>query len=330
MWRDIKVVGDYAYIVSEATDHGIQVFDLKRLLSIDASRPVTFDIPGDLTALVDIGTAHNVIANEELDRIYVCGMRKPGGMVYGECGGGLWMFDVKDPSQPKDLGCVYDEDYVHDAQCVVYRGPDERYRHHDICFTYGGKHFRVIDVTDAAKPVVLSSTTYDGAEFTHQGWATEDMTHILLDDEKDEMLNGQENHSGPAQDGRALTRIINVEDLEHPVFTSIWRSAVVSVDHNQYVNGNLSFQSNYGAGLRILDISRIKEGRVGDMAAFEEVGYFDCYPSENDAGEIIGSGAWSAFPWFESGNVVVNCIERGVFSLRYTGGASQYSDERVA
>jgi choice-of-anchor B domain-containing protein len=183
----------------------------------------------------------------------------------------------------------------------------------------------VIDVTDATEPVVLSTTTYDGAQFAHQGrLATEYMTHILFDDEQDEDVDS-DRHSGPAQDGRALTRIIDVEDLEQPVFTSIYHSDVVSVDHNQYVKGNLAFQSNYGAGLRILDIGRIKEGGVGDTAAFEEVGYFDCYPSDNDEGETVGSGAWSALPWFESGNVVVYCIERGVFSLTYTGDATGYT-----
>ncbi len=29
-WRDIKTIGDYAYVVSEAGSHGIQVFDLTR------------------------------------------------------------------------------------------------------------------------------------------------------------------------------------------------------------------------------------------------------------------------------------------------------------
>jgi hypothetical protein len=31
LWRDIKVDGNYAFIVSEHSDHGMQVFDLRRL-----------------------------------------------------------------------------------------------------------------------------------------------------------------------------------------------------------------------------------------------------------------------------------------------------------
>jgi hypothetical protein len=36
-WRDIKVIGDHAYIGSEALGHGVQVFDLTKVLSIHCS-----------------------------------------------------------------------------------------------------------------------------------------------------------------------------------------------------------------------------------------------------------------------------------------------------
>jgi hypothetical protein len=36
IWRDIKVIGDHAYIGSEAEGHGIQVFDLRKV------RPISY------------------------------------------------------------------------------------------------------------------------------------------------------------------------------------------------------------------------------------------------------------------------------------------------
>ena len=33
-WRDMKVYKDHVYVVSEATNHGLQVFDLKKLIII--------------------------------------------------------------------------------------------------------------------------------------------------------------------------------------------------------------------------------------------------------------------------------------------------------
>ncbi|MBT6175269.1 MAG: choice-of-anchor B family protein, partial [Flavobacteriales bacterium] len=34
LWRDIKVIGDYAYIVSEAGQHGMQILDLTQVLDL--------------------------------------------------------------------------------------------------------------------------------------------------------------------------------------------------------------------------------------------------------------------------------------------------------
>ena len=44
-WRDVKALGDVALVVAEASDHGIQVFDLTRLrgLSEDPARRFTAD-----------------------------------------------------------------------------------------------------------------------------------------------------------------------------------------------------------------------------------------------------------------------------------------------
>ena len=41
IWRDIKVYNNYAFIVSEASGHGMQVFDLTRLRNV-TSPPQTF------------------------------------------------------------------------------------------------------------------------------------------------------------------------------------------------------------------------------------------------------------------------------------------------
>ena len=35
LWRDIKVVDDVAYIVSEAGEHGIQAIDLDQVLTME-------------------------------------------------------------------------------------------------------------------------------------------------------------------------------------------------------------------------------------------------------------------------------------------------------
>lgn len=74
--------------------------------------------------------------------------------------------------------------------------------------------------------------------------------------------------------------------------------------------GNLAYETNYCAGLRVLNIDGIKEGQL------EEVGYFDVDPDCDSPGF---RGSWSNYPYFESGTIVVSSIERGLFVLKYTG-----------
>lgn len=52
------------------------------------------------------------------------------------CRSGLIFIDLKDPSNPSSPGCAPGDGYVHDAQCLVYRGPDEKYNGRDICYGY--------------------------------------------------------------------------------------------------------------------------------------------------------------------------------------------------
>ena len=72
--------------------------------------------------------------------------------------------------------------------------------------------------------------------------------------------------------------------------------------------GNIAYESNYCAGLRVLDVTDMKEGKV------TEVGYFDTDPSCNEPGF---RGAWSSYPYFESETIIVSSIERGLFVLKY-------------
>ncbi|MDX1530630.1 MAG: choice-of-anchor B family protein, partial [Rhodothermales bacterium] len=78
-WRDIKTDGDYAFIVSEAGGHGMQVFDLTRLRNVPLP-PATFTADVVYTG---IGSAHNIVLNEETGFAYAVGAN--------DCAGGLHM-----------------------------------------------------------------------------------------------------------------------------------------------------------------------------------------------------------------------------------------------
>lgn len=77
------------------------------------------------------------------------------------------MISVEDPLNPVFLGCFADDGYVHDTQCVIYHGPDITYTDHEICYCFNEDTLTIVDVTDAAAPILVSKTGYN-AFYTHQ------------------------------------------------------------------------------------------------------------------------------------------------------------------
>lgn len=294
VWRDMKVYRDHTYIVADgAGEHGVQVFDLRRLRTEggpDAEFEPDFTYPG-------IHSAHNIVVNEQTGFAYAVG--SSGG---GEtCGGGLHMLDLDDPSRPVFAGCFAHANtgrrgtgYSHDAQCVIYHGPDEEHQGKEICLGSNETRLSIADVTDKDAPVALASVDYPSVVYAHQGWLTEDHRYFYMNDEGDEP-------QGLVEGTRTL--VWDVMDLDEPVLVNEYIADTPDTDHNLYIRGNLMYQSNYGAGLRILDIS--------DPVEPVEIAYFDTTPWQ-------GGASWSNYPYFESGIIVVTSTGDGLFIVRNT------------
>ena len=231
--------------------------------------------------------------NEETGYMYVVGSKRT-------CRGGLHIVDIRNPGAPQFAGCYSDDGYTHDAECVIYRGPDERYKYHEICFNYNEDTLTIVDVDDKSNPKLISRTTYQGRQYTHQGWCTEDHQFLLLDDELDEQ-RGRNQHTH--------TYLWDIRDLENPKHHGDYYAKVKAIDHNLYVKGKLAFESNYGSGLRVLDTSEIEAGKL------TEVAFFDVHPQSEWRPGFVG--AWSAYIYFKSGYIAVNSIERGLFLLKF-------------
>ncbi|CAH1773263.1 unnamed protein product [Owenia fusiformis] len=295
-WRDAKVINNHAYIGSEASGHGMQVFDLTRLRGQESLGVVSHDFHYN-----KVGNSHNIISNEETNTIFIVGASGSYWSDYISCSSGLHMVDVSDPKQPVFAGCYSEDGYTHDAQCVIYRGPDGRYTGREICFNYNEDSLTIVDVTDRSNPVMVSKMGYDLSKYTHQGWLTEDQTMLLLDDEQDEYYekNGDQN---------TYTYLWDVKDLRNPVWRDTFISTQQSIDHNQYIKGDWTYQSNYEAGLRILRI---------DQRGFQltETGFFDVL-SDVDDGRVRYSGSWSNYPYFDSGVIAMTSIEYGLYLVK--------------
>ncbi|HET6444678.1 MAG TPA: choice-of-anchor B family protein [candidate division Zixibacteria bacterium] len=284
-WRDIKVYADHAFIGSEAPGHGMQIFDLSELGQV-TTPPVTFS---ETAYFSGFGSAHNIVINEDSGYAY--------GVGTNTCSGGLHIVDISNPTSPVDAGCFSADGYTHDAQCVIYNGPDADHQGSEICVNANEDTVTIVDVTDKNNPTQLSRTGYQGSQYTHQGWLTEDHRYYIQDDELDEYYIGH----------NTRTRVWDVSDLDSPVLVGYHDGRTTSIDHNLYTRNGLVYEANYRSGLSILEI--------GDLSSSEltEIGYFDIYPANDNANF---NGAWSVFPYFESGNVIVSGIEQGLFILR--------------
>ena len=284
-WRGIKVFADHAFIVSEALNHGMQVFDLTQLRHV-TSPPVIFT---ETAHYAGFGSTHTLAMNSRTGFAYAAGTRT--------CEGGLHVVDVRMPTAPRTAGCFSLDGYTHEAQCVIYEGPDTAHRGREVCFNSNEDTLTIVDVSDKSEQVLLSRTGYGGSAYTHQGWLTEDQRFFLVNDEGDET----------AFKHATRTWVWDVSDLRAPFISSNYDGPTPSIDHNLYIRGHLVYESNYRSGLRVLDASDLTRDGL------REVGFFDVYPAD-DAPAY--NGAWTSFPFFPSGSVVVNGIEQGLFVLR--------------
>ena len=282
LWRDIKVIGDYAYIVSESPQHGIQILNLNGLLTLSG-------FPFNISATYNyagFGNAHNIVACPETNYVY--------GVGTNTFNGGLHIVDVSDPSNPTLAG-AYEEFYTHDAQAIVYNGPDTDYQGKEIVICFNGSSgVAIVNAEDKTDIQLIKHVTYDESAYTHQGWISEDHTMVYFNDELDEQYIGN----------NTRTYMMNVEDLDNPVIVGFYEAETPSPDHNLYTHEGLLYASNYTSGLRVSTI--LEDGSIVPQ------GYFDTHP-END--DVTFDGTWSNYPYFPSGSIAISNFD-GLFIVR--------------
>ena len=229
-----------------------------------------------------ISSSHNVAIDETSGFLYLCGSNLAGGR--------LQAWDLSDPENPTIAGSVGANDgaNVHDAQIVTYTaGPNAGKQ---IAFAAnGGIGLDIYDVTNKNNMFRLSRSTYPGLSFAHQCWLSDDGQYLYLNDETD---------------GVNQTVIFDVSDLSNPFVANTYDSGVAAADHNIYIKDGFMFEAEYRAGLRIFCLT--------DPLNPVQVGWYDTYPENDDNGF---DGAWSCYPYFPSGTVIVSDITRGLFVL---------------
>ena len=296
-WRDIKTYNNYAFIVSEASGHGMQIFDLTKLRNVP-SPPTNFSEDAHYDGF---SNAHNIVINEETGYAY--------GVGTNTYSGGIHFVNIQDPLNPVAAGGYSEDGYSHDAQVIIYNGPDATYQGREILVSSTGSEqaVAIVDVTDKNNPQGIATIGYDNVGYTHQGWFTEDHRFFLLGDEFDEGAVGF----------NTRTVVFDLSDLDNPVEDFEFFGETTAIDHNGYVKGNYYYLSNYAAGLRVIDISDIANGNMAEIA------YFDTYPSDDNASY---NGTWNVYPYFPSGVTTINDRSGGFFVVQSTQnlGASDF------
>ncbi|MDA7812831.1 choice-of-anchor B family protein [Flavobacteriaceae bacterium] len=311
-WRDMKVYNDHVYIVSEAGDHGLQVFNLANLRGIDSEQVFSADYIDK-----SFGQAHNIAINEDSGYAYIAGARTKG----------IYALNLSNPLAPKLELEGSQFGYSHDAQIVNYKGPDQDHFGKEIYIGSNENKVDIVDVTEKSEPKLISTFLYDH-QYTHQAWLTDDHKYALLGDELDEVDSNYE----LKVDAKTRTVIIDLSDLDKPELHHDYEAETKAIDHNGYVKGTEFFLASYTAGLRVLDILNI------DQKSISEIRFFNTFIDHNDSGlpnsttvksqdpdgdhsgkkgnSEAFNGAWSVYPFFKSENIIISDINSGLFIVK--------------
>lgn len=279
IWRDIKTWSHYAYVVHD----GVGAGNSDGILIVDLNTIDSNNISyTQVYPSVTIGGS--VYDFHDAHNLYI----DENGVLYvfgSNIGvGGACMFSlVADPDNPAFLG-VYDGNYLHDG---VARG-DTLWG----AAIYTGK-FEAIDVSNKAAPVVMASH-HTPNNFTHNIWFSDDNKTVFTTDEK----------KGAFITAYDVSNLNNITELDR-IQTSIYDPTQV-IPHNTHVKDDFLVSSYYTSGLQIVDAS------VPDILV--ETGYYDTSPFSGDG----YNGAWGAYPFLPSGNILVSDRQEGLFILSST------------
>lgn len=214
-WREVKTMGHYAYVTTEAGG-GLQIIDLSGLPASYQVKAWTGDgaITGQLNSIhalhVDAGFAYlygNNIGNR-----------------------GFVIADLTDPWNPTYAGS-YDVRYVHDG----YVRNNKVYA----CEIYQGT-VSVIDVTNKSNPTTINFVSTP-TQFPHNSWLSDDSNTMYTTDE-----NSSPQPYLTSWDISDLNNIVELDRIQSNPGSG-------SITHNVHVLGNYLITSYYRDGFTIHD-----------------------------------------------------------------------------
>ncbi len=191
--------------------------------------------------------------------------------------GGDQMLDATvDPLDPEFVGEV-DEWYIHDG----YVRGDTLWAGN----IYNG-WFSVWDISDKTSPELWAQQSTPD-DFTHNVWLTDDNQILFSTDEVTNAVVA-------SYDVSDLTDIIELDQFQANPGTN-------SIPHNVMVVGNYLVTAYYRDGVVITDAT--------DPSNMIKIGEYDTSPLSGNG----FNGAWGAWPYLPSTNIIVSDMEEGLF-----------------
>ena len=256
-WREEKVIGHYAYIVSEAAGSGMQIVDLQYLPdSVHFVKNANFPNHSKTHTIQSYG---RYLFLNGCNAEFIAGQ-------------GTVIIDCLDPVNPVVRGKASStiggntNGYIHDCRIVN----DTLYA----CNIYQG-YVTAYDIRNKDSIKAFKSWQTNPNPLTHNCAFTTNRKYIFTTDETNSP-NGK-------------LKIWNVQDIMNPVFVTSWQPTDITtaIVHNVEVYGNYALVAHYTAGVRLLDIS-VPETPV-------EIAYYDTDPATN-ASLFNGCWAVYMFP----------------------------------
>lgn len=350
IWGDGGTFGHFAYFVNEIDDSSIVIVDLENIDALGpAPTPETpLPLPVNTFAGGGYDGSHNIFINQDSGFAYIAGAHLKEGSANNACGVdaparfNTLILDLNDdPFSPTVAACLEDVG-EHDFYAINYTGPDPDYQGREILFVFDGRDREGIamgspiggfteiwDVTDKDNIQVISRFRVPELVFSHNGWTTEEQDFLFIGDEIDELVKADwlfgTSFAQPVEDPtnkpRTGTYIMDITDLDNPVFVERFEDQTVGLDHNFAVkNGKLHIAS-YTSGTRVLRIVRDENGTV----SLEPYAHMDTEPRlpnrilNINQEEEFGSaflGQWGIYPLFDSGTIIATDINNGLVVMR--------------
>lgn len=353
IWGDPATFGNYGYFVTEIDDSNVVIVDLSGLDALPAAPSPDYDL--EIAGLLSVSAfngggydgSHNIVVNEATGYAYLAGVHLKEGAANNACGAeeperfNMLVLDLNaDPANPSVEACFADVG-EHDLDVVIYSGPDSDYQGQEILFIFDGRDRRnpdgektggltkIWDVTDKANAIEIASFEVPGLVFSHNGTTTEQQDILFIGDELDELILSDWVASGvfaqPVDDPTIMpatgTFVMDIRDLDNPVFVERFEHDTVGLDHNFVVKGDKLYIAAYTSGTRVLQIDRDAQ----DNVSLTPIAHMDSEPRlpnnilNINQEEMFGSaflGQWGMFVFENSETIIASDLNNGVIIMR--------------